>query len=59
MLGLEGSIAGRGDTALPELLTKLGFEGKVELLLASPDRDAGLEKHKVAGGTPAVHRHGG
>lgn len=33
---------------MPELLTKLSFQGKVEMLLASPDRDAGLEKHKVA-----------
>ncbi len=33
---------------MPELLTKLGFAGHVDLLLASPDRDAGLEKHEVA-----------
>jgi hypothetical protein len=33
---------------LPELLTKLSFQGKVEMLLASPDRDTGLEKQKVA-----------
>ena len=46
-MGLEGSIADEGDTALPELLTKLGFEGQVEILLANPDRDTGLEKHEV------------
>lgn len=34
-------------TALPELLTKLSFSGTVELLLANPDRDMGLEKHRV------------
>jgi MOSC domain-containing protein YiiM len=34
-------------TALPELLTKLSFAGTIELLLASPDRDTGLEKHEV------------
>jgi MOSC domain-containing protein YiiM len=33
---------------LPELLTKLSFEGSVETLLASPDRDTGLEKQTVA-----------
>jgi len=32
---------------LPELLTKLSFEGSVETLLASPDRDTGLEKQTV------------
>lgn len=32
---------------MPELLTKLSFQGKVEILLASPDRDTGLEKHRV------------
>jgi hypothetical protein len=32
---------------LPELLTKLAIQGRVELLLASPDRDMGLEKHAV------------
>ncbi len=32
---------------MPELLTKLPFEGKVEMLLANPDRDAGLEKQTV------------
>ena len=48
MVGLERSIADEGDTALPELLTKLGFEGQVETLLANPDRDTGLEKQKVA-----------
>lgn len=47
MVRLEGSIANQGDTALPELLTKLSFQGTVELLLASPDRDTGLEKQKV------------
>ena len=33
---------------MPELLVKLGFEGQVEILLANPDRDTGLEKQKVA-----------
>ena len=33
---------------MPELLTKLSFEGSVETLLASPDRDTGLEKQTVA-----------
>jgi MOSC domain-containing protein YiiM len=32
---------------LPELLTRLSFEGRVELLLANPDRDTGLEKQEV------------
>lgn len=32
---------------MPELLTKLSFEGSVETLLASPDRDTGLEKQTV------------
>lgn len=32
---------------MPELLTKLSFEGKVDLLLASPERDSGLEKTAV------------
>lgn len=32
---------------MPELLTKLGFTGSVELLLANPDRGSGLEKHAV------------
>jgi hypothetical protein len=32
---------------LPELLTKLPFQGTVDLLLASPDRDKGLEKAVV------------
>jgi hypothetical protein len=32
---------------LPELLTKLPFQGTVDLLLASPDRDRGLEKTAV------------
>jgi MOSC domain-containing protein YiiM len=48
MAGLEGSIRKSGGTALPELLTKLSFEGSVETLLASPDRDTGLEKQTVA-----------
>ena len=47
MLGLKTSIPSRGDTILPELLTKLAIQGKVELLLASLDRDTGLEKHAV------------
>lgn len=34
-------------TALPELLTKLSFAGTVEVLLANPDRDTGLEKQEV------------
>jgi MOSC domain-containing protein YiiM len=33
---------------LPELLTKLSFEGTVETLLANPDRDSGLEKQTVS-----------
>ena len=33
---------------MPELLTKLSFQGSVETLLASPDRDTGLEKQTVA-----------
>ena len=32
---------------MPELLTRLSFEGKVEQLLANPDRDTGLEKAQV------------
>jgi hypothetical protein len=32
---------------LPELLTKLPFQGTVDRLLASPDRDRGLEKIAV------------
>jgi hypothetical protein len=32
---------------LPELLTKLSFAGTVDVLLASPDRDGGLEKQWV------------
>jgi len=48
MLGLDVSIAAEGDTGLPELLTKLGLAGRVELLLANPDRDGGLEKQGVA-----------
>lgn len=32
---------------MPELLTKLRFEGRVEMLLASGDRASGLEKHHV------------
>ena len=31
----------------PQLLTSLSFKGTVELLLASPDRDTGLEKQDV------------
>lgn len=33
---------------MPELLTKLSFQGTVNLLLANPDRDTGLEKSRVA-----------
>lgn len=33
---------------MPELLTRLSFEGKVEQLLANPDRDSGLEKQQVS-----------
>ncbi len=33
---------------MPELLTKLSFQGTVDLLLANPDRDAGLEKLPVS-----------
>lgn len=47
MLALQNSIAEEGDTVLPELLTRLSFEGKVDLLLANPDRDAGLEKQRL------------
>ena len=32
---------------MPELLTRLSFEGKVDQLLANPDRDRGLEKQPV------------
>ncbi len=32
---------------MPELLTRLSSEGKVEQLLANPDRDRGLEKELV------------
>lgn len=32
---------------MPDLLTKLSFQGTVERLLASLDRDTGLEKHAV------------
>ena len=32
---------------MPELLTKLPFEGKVDVLLSSPERATGLEKHEV------------
>ena len=32
---------------MPELLTKLSCAGRVELLLASPDRDRGLEKQEI------------
>lgn len=32
---------------MPDLLTKLSFAGTVELLLANPDRDTGLEKQRV------------
>lgn len=32
----------------PELLKKLSFTGTVDLLLANPDRDTGLEKQEVA-----------
>jgi MOSC domain-containing protein YiiM len=32
---------------LPDLLTKLSFQGTVERLLANPDRDTGLEKQAV------------
>jgi hypothetical protein len=44
----RGSIAEDGDTALPELLTKLSFAGTVDVLLASPERDRGLEKERVS-----------
>jgi hypothetical protein len=50
MAGLEGSIRGKGVTALPELLTKLSFQGSVDLLLVNPDRDRGLEKQAVEQG---------
>lgn len=32
---------------MPELLTRLSFAGTVDLLLANPDRDIGLEKRPV------------
>jgi molybdenum cofactor guanylyltransferase len=48
MNGVETSIAYSGDTPLSELLTKLPFQGKVETLLANPDRETGLEKQEVA-----------
>lgn len=32
---------------MPELLTKLSFNGTVDVLLANPDRDTGLEKQPV------------
>jgi MOSC domain-containing protein YiiM len=32
---------------LPDLLTKLSFEGTIEMLLASPARETGLEKRSV------------
>lgn len=32
---------------MPDLLSKLPFQGTVELLLANPDRDTGLEKKMV------------
>ena len=48
MNGLETSIAHSGDTPLSDLLTKLPFQGKVEILLTNPDRETGLEKQVVA-----------
>lgn len=33
---------------MPELLTKLSFAGAVDVLLANPDRDRGLEKQQVS-----------
>jgi MOSC domain-containing protein YiiM len=33
---------------LPELLTKLSFDGTVDALLVNPDRETGLGKHKVS-----------
>ena len=33
---------------MPELLTKLSFQGTVDMLLANPDRETGLEKSKVS-----------
>ena len=33
---------------MPELLTKLSFAGTVDVLLANPDRDRGLEKQQVS-----------
>lgn len=35
---------------MPELLTKLSFQGSVDLLLVNPDRDRGLEKQAVEQG---------
>ena len=32
---------------MSELLNKLPFQGRVEVLLANPDRDSGLEKRPV------------
>lgn len=48
MGGLEISIATCGVTALPELLSRLGFEGTVDTILSNPDRKRGLEKQPVA-----------
>jgi MOSC domain-containing protein YiiM len=33
---------------MSELLTKLPFQGRIEMLLANPDRDTGLEKQPVS-----------
>lgn len=33
---------------MPELLTKLSFQGTVDVLLANPDRDTGLEKQRIS-----------
>lgn len=33
---------------MPDLLTKLPFQGRIETLLANPDRESGLEKRAVA-----------
>ncbi|MCA3575594.1 MAG: MOSC domain-containing protein [Aestuariivirga sp.] len=47
MVGLQDTIADDGVTNVPELLTKLSFQGAIDRLLANPDRDSGLEKTEV------------
>jgi MOSC domain-containing protein YiiM len=47
MDGIKVSIATCGVTDLPDLLSRLPFQGKVDVLLSNPDRDSGLEKQPV------------